>query len=136
MHPQRFFTILFSFIGTGVCIFIQIDNCNTSKSYVNHSLPDRPDFYRSIHLQKAHLVGESLGTVVFCMIHEIYTHLKYIEEKLQDPMEDILCSRPCKRDGFQEKSRKKSAILPPKRWSHSQASAILGLLLDKFVEYR
>lgn len=37
-------------------------------------------------------------------IHEIYTHLKYIEEKLQDPMEDILCSRPCKRDGFQEKS--------------------------------
>ena len=40
----------------------------TSKSYVNHSLPERPDFYRSIHLQKAHLRGESLSTVIFCMV--------------------------------------------------------------------
>lgn len=41
---------------------------DTSISYVNHSLPERPEFYRSIHLQKAHLVGENLGTVVFCMV--------------------------------------------------------------------
>lgn len=49
------------------------------------------------------LCNQILECFVF-QIHEIYTHLKYIEEKLQDPMEDILCSRPCKRDGFQEKS--------------------------------
>lgn len=49
-------------------MFVFCVHLDTSKSYVNHSLPDRPDFYRSIHLQKAHLVGESLGTVVFCMV--------------------------------------------------------------------
>lgn len=58
-HPSLFY------LWEHVCFCVHLD---TSKSYVNHSLPDRPDFYRSIHLQKAHLVGESLGTVVFCMV--------------------------------------------------------------------
>ncbi|XP_078315224.1 uncharacterized protein LOC144619848 [Crassostrea virginica] len=104
MRLPSFFTMLFSLSGSGFCIYVQIDDCSTSKSYVNHSLPERPDFYRSIHLQKAHLRGESLSTVIFCMIHEIYTHLKYIEAKLQDPMDDYLCSRPCKRAGPKDRS--------------------------------
>ncbi|XP_061195881.1 uncharacterized protein LOC133204131 [Saccostrea echinata] len=143
MRYEKIFTLLlFALCGKGYCIVVRIDNCNTSKSYVNHSLPDRPEFYRSIHLQKVHLVGESFGTVVFCLIHEIYMQLKYLETRLPQPMDDIFCSRPCKRSKAEEAKREKSSFLVNVKhqmdWSNYGAAnlKILKLLLHNFVEYQ
>ncbi|XP_048771061.1 uncharacterized protein LOC125677131 [Ostrea edulis] len=127
--------LLLSLCGARYSIVVQIDDCNTSISYVNHSLPERPEFYRSIHLQKAHLVGENLGTVVFCMIHEIYLELKYLESKLQEPMEDPYCSGPCKRSETMETKRGKMNRKNQRQWSNSRAATLLKVLrMDSFAK--